>query len=104
MILEMAVLDVKPGMAEEFEQAFAKARHIIAGMNGCVSHELQKCVETLNRYVLLVQWETLEDHTVGFRESAQYQEWKSLLHHFYDPFPAVENYTVIPAASVSVSG
>jgi len=95
MILEIATLDVKPGMSADFEHAFAKASLIIAGMHGCISHELQKCLEKPDRYVLLVKWETLEDHTIGFRESAQYQEWKALLHHFYDPFPVVEHYVAV---------
>jgi len=91
-ILEVAVLDVKAGEERAFEAAFAKARHIIGSMPGFISLELKRCVEAHNRYLLLVQWRTLEDHTVGFRQSAEYQEWKKLLHHFYDPFPTVEHY------------
>ena len=92
MILEVAVLDVKPGQTAAFETAFAKASPIIARSAGYRGHELQRCVEQPNRYLLLVKWERLEDHTVGFRQSADYQEWKRLLHHFYDPFPEVEHY------------
>lgn len=92
VILESAVLDVKPGHARAFESAFAQAEGIIAASPGYVSHELQRCVEHPDRYLLLVRWRTLEDHTEGFRKSAPYQEWKRLLHHFYDPFPAVEHY------------
>ena len=92
MILEQAVLDVKPGETAAFEAAFAKAQRIISASPGYVSHELQRCIEKPNRYLLLVRWRTLEDHTVGFRQSAPYQEWKKLLHHFYDPFPTVEHY------------
>ena len=61
-------------------------------MTGYLSHELKRCLEQENRYLLLVRWERLEDHTVGFRQSAAYGEWKELLHHFYDPFPTVEHY------------
>ncbi|HVH29604.1 MAG TPA: antibiotic biosynthesis monooxygenase, partial [Vicinamibacterales bacterium] len=71
---------------------FGEAKGIIASMPGFVSLDLQRCVEQANRYALLVQWSTLEDHTVGFRQSAQYQRWRALLHHFYDPFPQVEHY------------
>ncbi|MEQ1516047.1 MAG: antibiotic biosynthesis monooxygenase [Usitatibacteraceae bacterium] len=92
MILEVASLDVRPGQEAAFESAFAEASRIIAGMHGYISHELQRCIETPNRYLLLVNWETLEDHTIGFRQSAEYQRWKALLHHFYDPFPTVEHY------------
>lgn len=95
MILEVATLDVKPGLGPEFEQAFAEAEHIIASMKGYLSHELQHCIEQSSRYLLLVRWETLEDHTVGFRESAQYAQWRDLLHHFYDPFPTVEHYRLV---------
>jgi heme-degrading monooxygenase HmoA len=76
----------------DFEHAFAEAKGLIAVMPGFISLELQKCIEQANRYALLVRWSTLEDHTVGFRQSAQYQRWRALLHHFYDPFPQVEHY------------
>ena len=95
MILEVATLDVKPGQAELFEAAFAQAQTIISSMPGYVSHQLQKCVENSDRYLLLVNWQALEDHTVGFRESEQYQEWRELLHHFYDPFPTVQHFTCV---------
>jgi heme-degrading monooxygenase HmoA len=95
MILEVAILDVIPGQETEFQAAFAKAVPIISGMSGYMSHQLQRCLEKQNRYILLVNWETLEAHTVGFRGSEQYQEWKKLLHHFYDPFPAVEHYELV---------
>ena len=95
MILEVAILDVIPGREREFQAAFAKAFPIISGMPGYISHQLQHCVEKQNRYLLLVRWETLESHTVGFRGSEQYQQWKQLLHHFCDPFPTVEHYELI---------
>ncbi len=97
MILEVAILDVKPGQYIEFEAAFAQAQAIISGMKGYLSHELQKCLEMDGRYLLLVRWETLEDHTKGFRQSDDYQDWKALLHHFYDPFPTVEHYEPVLA-------
>ena len=95
MILEVAILDVKPNMAAEFEAVFKTASAIISSMPGYISHELQRCIETMNRYILLVRWQNLEDHIVGFRQSPDYQTWRSLLHHFYDPFPTVEHYEVI---------
>ena len=95
MILEVAILNVKPGQEREFEAAFGKAQAIIASMPGYVSHQLQCCLEQPARYLLLVNWETLGAHTVGFRTSAQYQEWRALLHHFYDPFPDVQHYQVV---------
>ena len=92
MVLEVAVLDIKPGQNAQFEAAMAQAATLIASIPGYVSHEVQKCIEQPQRYLLLARWETLEAHTVGFRQSPQYQEWKKLLHHFYDPFPTVEHY------------
>ena len=92
MILEVAILDVKPSQEQEFEKAFGNAQKIVSSMNGYVSHQLQKCIEKSNRYILLVNWKTLEDHTIGFRKSKEYQEWRALLHHFYEPFPEVEHY------------
>ena len=95
MILEVAILDVKPGLGCEFETVFGEAQRIIAGMPGYVSHQLQKCIEQPDRYLLLVNWRSLEDHTVGFKKSEQYQEWRILLHDFYEPFPVVERYSSV---------
>ena len=92
MILEVAILDVIPGQETEFEAAFGQAQAIISSMKGYINHQLQRCLEQENRYILLVNWETLKDHTEGFRGSPEYQEWRKLLHHFYDPFPTVEHY------------
>jgi heme-degrading monooxygenase HmoA len=95
MILEVAPLSVKLGLEREFEATFHVAQKIIASMPGYISHELRRCIERPNEYLLLVQWQTLADHEVGFRKSAQYLEWKALLHHFYDPFPTVLHYESI---------
>ena len=92
MILEVAILNVKPGQESPFESAFGEARSIIASMPGFISIELQHCLKKKSQYLLLVKWQKLEDHTVGFRQSSQYQKWKKLLHHFYEPFPTVEHY------------
>ena len=92
MILEVAILNVIPGTENDFLEAFSKAQHIISKMAGYISHQLKRCIENASQFILLVEWEKLTDHTEGFRKSVQYQEWKSLLHHFYDPFPVVEHY------------
>ena len=94
-MLEVAILNVVPGQEAEFEVAFKTASVIISSMNGYISHQLHHCVEIKSRYILLVNWKSLEDHTVGFRSSPQYQEWKKLLHHFYNPFPTVEHYDLV---------
>lgn len=77
MILEVAILNVKQGQETAFEAAFQQAQYIISSMHGYVSHQLQKCIEQNNQYILLVNWETLADHTEGFRKSEQYTEWRA---------------------------
>ncbi|QPC84848.1 antibiotic biosynthesis monooxygenase [Phototrophicus methaneseepsis] len=95
MILEAAMLPTKPGTQEAFEAAFRQASTIIAAMPGYIRHELHRCHEDSNKYLLLVWWQTLEDHTVGFRQSEEYQQWKALLHHFYEPFPVAEHFSQV---------
>jgi heme-degrading monooxygenase HmoA len=97
MILEVAILNVKPGEEQAFERDFREASRFISQSPGYISHQLQRCLETKNRYLLLAKWQTLEAHTEGFRKSAAYLEWKRMLHHYYDPFPTVEHYTSIYA-------
>jgi heme-degrading monooxygenase HmoA len=92
MILEHAVLDVISGEEQNFEHAFAEAKSIIASMPGFRSLALHRCIEQPTRYLLLVEWERLEDHTEGFRSSREYETWRALLHHFYEPFPVVQHY------------
>jgi heme-degrading monooxygenase HmoA len=92
MILEVAVLNVRPGQEAAFEAAISSACPLIAATPGFEGIEVRRCIEQPNRYLLLVHWQKLEDHTIGFRQSDRYQEWRKLLHHFYDPFPVVEHY------------
>lgn len=100
MILEVAPLRVRAGSADEFEAAFREAQEIIASIPGYVSHELGRCLERDDEYVLLVRWESLEAHEIGFRQSQQYQEWKRLLHRFYEPFPIVSHFERVEGAAV----
>jgi heme-degrading monooxygenase HmoA len=99
MITEHALLPVISGLEEDFEEAFDQARLIIASMPGFISLSLSRSIETPSTYLLLVEWDSLEDHTVGFRGSSQYQQWRELLHRFYEPFPNVEHYELVNAAS-----
>ena len=95
MILEAALLDIRddtPATASAFEAAFQRASPLIAAARGYRGHTLQRRLDEPGRYLPLVEWETIEDHTIGFRQSAAYREWKALLHHFYDPFPVVEHF------------
>jgi heme-degrading monooxygenase HmoA len=92
MILEHAILDVKPGQADAFEAAMNEALPLISASDGFLGLEVLPCIERPNRYVLLVKWTTVEAHDPGFRGSDRYPRWRELLHHFYDPFPTVEHY------------
>lgn len=99
MVVELALLDVRKGETGGFEAAFEQASSLIAASEGYVSHQLQRSLTQPSRYLLLVHWRTLEDHSVGFRQSPAYEEWKRLLHHFYDPFPAVEHFEPVIGSS-----
>ncbi|MGH8889369.1 MAG: antibiotic biosynthesis monooxygenase family protein [Acidothermaceae bacterium] len=98
MIVEHALLDVRAGLEADFEAAFERARHLIGVQPGFGSLRLQRCVETPSRYLLLVEWARLEDHTDGFRRSPEYEQWRALLHHFYDPFPEVTHFELVTAS------
>ena len=99
MILEAAQLRVKPGQSCDFEAAFQEAQAIISSMPGYRSRELQRCLEREGEYLLLVRWDSVAAHEEGFRKSPQYQQWRKLLHHFYDPFPTVLHYEHVEGAS-----
>lgn len=92
MIVEHAILNVRPGEGLAFERALADALPLIAATEGFLGLEVRPCVETADRYLLLVRWQTLEAHTVGFRQSDRYPGWRRKLHHFYEPLPTVEHY------------
>jgi len=92
VILEHAVLNVRPGRAREFEAAIAGARPLIEATEGFQRMELRPCIESGGRYLLLVWWSSVEAHTTGFRRSERYEAWRRALHPFYDPFPVVEHY------------
>jgi heme-degrading monooxygenase HmoA len=99
MILEIAIISIRPEQQGEFESAFAQARKVIAAMDGFVSLQLQRCIETAGRYALLVQWRTLEDHVVGFRQSPQLQQWRGLLGPFFAAAPAVEHFELVSSGA-----
>jgi heme-degrading monooxygenase HmoA len=92
VIREHALLPVRPGLEEGFLVAFEIARPLIAAMPGCRRLSLSRSIEAPSSFLLLVEWDRLEDHTEGFRRSAAYSEWKALLHGFYDPFPDVQHF------------
>lgn len=98
MILEHALLPVKAGLEAEFEKAFASARRIIAAMPGFRGLTLSRGIESPSSYLLLVTWDSVESHEIGFRGSPEYQQWRGLLHHFYEPFPIVEHFEQVTEA------
>jgi heme-degrading monooxygenase HmoA len=91
MFLEIAQIDVKPGMEQEFEASVTKAVPIFRRAKGCRSVELVRSVEKPERYRLFVRWQTLENHTVDFRGSADFQEWRKLVGHCFAAPPEVEH-------------
>ena len=105
MILEIAAITVKPGMEAEFEAGVAKAVPAFQGSEGCHGLELQRSHETPSRYLLFVRWETVEAHTVGFRESPRFQEWRGAVGHCFDGPPQVEHVaTVLHGFGGSIQG
>ena len=95
MIQEVAILNVIPNKAQNFERDSRTASVYISRCKGYIQHALKKCIEIPNQYILLAEWESLEDHTKGFRESEDYIKWKNFLHHYYSPFPTVEHYETV---------
>jgi heme-degrading monooxygenase HmoA len=93
VVLEVATLNIVVGQEAAFEKAMEEAKPLIAATPGFTSINIRRCIETPNRYLLLVTWRSIEDHTIGFRQSNRYSQWRELLHHFYDPFPIVEHYS-----------
>ena len=98
MTTEHALLEVIPGREDEFVAAMEAAKSHIAGSPGFVSLRVERCLERPNCFLLLVDWDSLQDHTEGFRGSPAYEEWRTALHHFYDPFPLVEHFEAVVTA------
>jgi heme-degrading monooxygenase HmoA len=90
MVIEHALLSVRAGAEVAFEAAMRQARPLIAASPGFCSIEVRPAAEVPGRYLLLVQWDQISDHRDGFRQSDRYQQWRALLHPFYDPMPVVD--------------
>ena len=91
MILEIAQIDVKPGMEAEFESGVAKAAPVFRRAKGCSGLALQRSIERPARYRLFVKWETVENHTVDFRGSENFTEWRGLVGQYFESPPEVEH-------------
>lgn len=92
MVLEIATIDIKPGTNADFERHLELAQSVISRSPGYLGHQFQHCMEQSNRYVLLIRWETLEAHTVGFRTSDLFTEWRGLIGPYFESPPAVQHF------------
>ena len=90
MIIEHALLQVRPGEEATFELAMANAKPLINASPGFQGIEVRPAAEKPGLYLLLVRWDSIADHRDGFRNSDRYQQWRALLHPFYDPMPSVD--------------
>jgi heme-degrading monooxygenase HmoA len=95
MITEIAQIEIKPGMEAEFEAGVGKAAPVFKRAKGCQGMNLQRSHEKPQRYRLFVKWDTLENHTVDFRGSADFQEWRKLVGHCFASPPEVEHVTKV---------
>lgn len=95
MILEIATFDIKEQAQTAFIEAFQEAQLVVSKAKGFVGLECQHCIEIPTKFVVLIHWKTLEDHTIGFRESALFVQWRALLSpHFQNP-PVAEHFQTI---------
>lgn len=93
MILERAIFAVQPGAEQDFEAAMDRAKDVIAQANGFRSFRLQRGIEQPSTYLLLIEWDTVEDHMQGFRESELFTRWRELIGPYFASAPEVEHYT-----------
>ncbi|WP_024819503.1 antibiotic biosynthesis monooxygenase family protein [Arthrobacter sp. 31Y] len=99
MILEVANIHIPAGAHLEFEAAIQLGLETtLAKSPGFQSFEVRRCIETADRYLLLIQWETLEDHTVGFRESDLYAEWSAIVRPYFARPPEVEHFELVTSS------
>lgn len=91
MILEIATIDIKDGLADEFEAAVSKATPIFRRAKGCRGVTLERSIESPLSYRLLVRWDTIENHTVDFQKSSDFAEWRKLVAHCFAVLPTVEH-------------
>ncbi len=97
MITEIVEIEVKPGEEAAFEAGVRKAVPLFQNFKGCLGMKLQRTIERRTKYRLFVTWETLEDHTVHFRGSGDFQEWRRLVGPYFAFAPVVEHMSVAVA-------
>ena len=98
MILEVAIMKIKPEMLQQFEAVFPKAAAIVASIPGYISHEMVRCVETKGKYHLLIRWENIDAHLVNFRQSPKFQDFRALVGGFFAEPPVAEHFEAITAS------
>ena len=103
MNIELALLTIRPGSESQFEAVFAVAIKDLGGSKGYLAHELRRSIETPNRYALSVRWQTLEDHTVGFRGSPAFTQWRARVGPFFESPPVVEHFAPLPGSAAGTS-
>ncbi|MFJ8065311.1 antibiotic biosynthesis monooxygenase family protein [Psychrobacillus sp. NPDC096426] len=95
MVQETMLLEVNPGTQKDFEFAFKKAAVFISQAKGCLGYEMQRCVENENKYLVMIKWETIEDHIIHFKNSEAFSEMKELIGPYYLNRPLVEHYEIV---------
>jgi heme-degrading monooxygenase HmoA len=95
MIIERALMAITPGSEADFEAALAKAEDVLAQAKGFHGIRIARGVENPSTYLLLLEWDTVEDHTVSFRESELFAQWRALIGPYFAQAPAVEHYAEI---------
>jgi quinol monooxygenase YgiN len=95
VILEMAHIEVQEGKTSEFEAGVRKALPIFARAKGCHGAELHRIVERPNHFLLIVRWDTVDDHMVHFRQSDDFQEWRGLVGPYFVSAPSVHHTEVV---------
>lgn len=98
MILEVAIFDIVPGQEAAFEAGVGRCRPLFARAKGCHAMSLRRVIEVPGRYQLLVEWDSLEDHTVGFRESEDFQTWRATVGQYFAAAPVVEHSEIVAFA------
>ena len=100
MVLEVAILHIKPEEMSRFEAAFPKAEAIVSSIPGYISPELQRCIETKGRYHFLIRWESVEAHMVNFRQSPKLQDFRALVGPFFAQPPVAEHFERVTASRI----
>ena len=97
MVLEIAIIDVRPGQEDAFAAAYARARHLVGTTPGCRSVRMTRGIESPSRFVLLVEWDSVEAHLETFRGSDRFGRWRAIIGEYFAGPPLVEHYTDVEA-------